>query len=148
MTFKSEKFLVYVFLILYIISSQILLPFFGKSEIFPVFQWTLFSRCNPTRNIPEIEISLSTTKKITNRQFPRCLQWKVFFLLHPQLETKNKNISSTSSDMALNEVSKFIKYRSFHYKLFSSRVNLIEYAKKSSLEKQHLLKEGIWKSLE
>ena len=140
--FKYEKRAAYAFLVFHIMLSQILLPLFGKSEVFPVFQWTLFSRCDTIRNIPEIEIYLSSTEKMTNRQFPRFLQWKIFFLLRPEI--KNKNISEKTLQIVLNEIAKFINFRPFQYNIFKSRVNFIEYAKKDSTAKQHLLKSGLW----
>lgn len=144
LTFKNEKRLICACLILYVIFSQILLPYLGKSEIFPVFQWTLFSRCDTERIIPEIEIYLNSTEKITSKQFPRFLQWKVFFLLRTQVKIENKTISRKNLKMVLNEIAKFIKNKPFQYRIFKSRVNLIEYAKKDSLTKQYLLKSGSW----
>lgn len=140
--FKYEKKVVYISLVLHIVASQILLPYFGKLEIYPIFQWNLFSNCDPIRDIPEVEIYFNK-KKLTNRKLPRFLQWKIFFLMRSQLRNKNQNVSDKTYTIVLDEIYKFIK-QPFQYKIFKSKVNLIRYAKHKEIEREFLLKEGLW----
>ena len=75
--YKAERAAVTALFILYIACSQFILPLINKREIYPFFQWSLFSLINvqgtEQMKIPEMEIFLPEGGRLTNRDFPPVL---------------------------------------------------------------------------
>ena len=138
-----EKKSVYLFFIGHLLVSLIWLPHKGKGEIFPFFAWRIYSKCDPYESIPEIEILPSGEGRgvITNKDFKK--RWREsFFRIRGWLAIKDQALADKRLNHLLHVISNVIQEKSFEYKIFKSRVHLVEYIKQDSLAKQELLKEG------
>ena len=140
--FNMEKGMVYGFFLFYLLASQIFLPYMKKREIFPIFQWSLFSKCDSNKEVWEMEVSYFEGDKetvITNRVFPSNLQNNFMHITHKIFMTKNRKEKEHFKNKLLYKISHFLNKKSFSYKIFESKVHLVEYAKKASIEKETLL---------
>lgn len=148
--FNMEKRVIYGFFLFHILASQVFLPYMGKREIFPIFRWSLFSGCDSHRGIWEMEVSYFEGDKeifLTNKKFPSHLQNNFLNIIHKIFITENIEEKKHFKNKLLHKVSYFLNKKSFSYKIFESKVNLVEYAKKDSIEKETLLMTGDFKLL-
>lgn len=146
---NTEKFYICCFLVFYVVSSQILLPYMGKREIFPIFKWSLFSGCDPNATVSEIEMSYfngGDKTIITNKQFPQTLQNSFISMMIKIDDTNNLAEKEEFQNKFLNQISDSLKIKRFSYKMFKSKVNITEYVKQDSLKRGILFREGIFNS--
>ena len=124
--------------------SQIILPYYDRAEVFPVFSWSLFSSCNSYKTFPEIEILLGDGNTITNKLFPRRIYYQTYYLMQQLFKEKDQDKADKFLNKLLHLISRYLKERSFRYKIFKSKTHLIKYIKQSSLKKEKLFKEGVF----
>ena len=145
-TWGIEKKVVCSFLCLYILTSQIFLRQIGTSEIFPIFDWHLFSRCGSHYIVPELEVSYfneTTVQNITHKQFSWGLHYRAYHLTKKLFNINMKSAKAYEIEQSLlNRISASLNLKSFKYKIFKSNVPIVSYVKKNILKKEHLFKEG------
>ena len=150
--FFIERIVIYCFFFLYFLMSQFFLPYVKKADVYPFFNWELFSDCDPYRSIPELEVSFvnydGTRSLITNKRFTGKTHTRFYHKMQRMFKArrrKNKRQEDIALDILLSKVSNYIGKNEFEYKIFKSKVNLVEYSKKDSLEKKTLFRKGVFK---
>lgn len=146
--FNMEKKAVYGFFLFHILASQILLPYMDKREIFPIFQWSLFSKCDSHGGIYEMEVSYVKGEEeifLTNRKFPSHLQNNFLNITRKIFIAEDSGEKEHFKRKLSHEISHFLNKKSFSYKIFESEVNFVEYERRDSIEREALLMAGDFK---
>ena len=134
----------YAFLIFHLLASQIFLPSIGRKEIFPIFNWSLFSSCR-NMAVPEMKIWLEGGNTIISKQFSRRLSHGFFYRMETIFNTEDLDEQKKLLHELLNFTSYSLHATSFRYKIFKSDVPFEEYLRQNFLKKETLFMEGIFK---
>ena len=87
---QAEKAAVTAFFLLHITLSHIVLPWTDRREIFPFFNWSLFTLKGDYTKIPEMEIFLPDGGRLTNRDFPPALSRDFYQTADRVFSTRNE----------------------------------------------------------